>query len=79
MTYTPGREARFEYLEDTIDHIEAHNCVLGCKVPDPKEVTADGFGAGGNCWVLAELFTEEPMEQLDDDGTVITCKERIPL
>lgn len=79
MTYTPGREPRFEHITDLIEHIERSSCSLGCRVPDPKEVADPDFGPGGNCWVLAELYTEEPQDALDDDGTTITCNQRVPL
>jgi hypothetical protein len=75
--YRPGREGRFEYVTDLVLHIEEHNCAKGCRVPSAEDIAE--YGPGGTCPVLAQLYAEEPMVELDDDGTTITCNVRIPL
>lgn len=77
MTYTPGREERFEYIADIIAHIEETSCSKGCKVPDANDVAE--FGPGGQCPILSRLYLELPVDELDDDGRDIVCQARQPL
>lgn len=75
--FTPGRSERFDHANDVIEHIEAHNCILGCRVPSRKAV--EDYGPGGDCPFLARVYLEEPMPEFNDDGNILFCTERIPL
>lgn len=77
-TYVAQRDHRFHHSSETIEHIEQHNCVKGCKVPDPADVAE--FGPGGACPLLAQVSIGDgrPVEGLADDGQVITCLVREP-
>lgn len=71
------REDRWEYVSQTVDHIEKHNCVLGC-----KRGLADAgfeFGPGGWCSILAFVTCEEPVTEIWDDGAILHCTAREPL
>jgi len=79
VAYVARRDHRFHRSSDAIEHIEQHNCVKGCKVPDPAYVAE--FGPGGDCPLLAQVSIGdgEPVLGLADDGQVIICLVREPL
>lgn len=69
----------FGYAHEVIEHIEEHNCVLGCKRAGTRAERAE-FGPGGSCGVLAQVVLgDEPVPELDFDDRVITCTAREPL
>lgn len=79
MAFKPGREARWHYADDTIQHIEEHNCIKGCQRPSIGSVTDEW--PGGDCPLLAKVLLEESIddEDMTDNGTVVRCWARIPL
>lgn len=74
--YRSRRDGRFDHSSEAIDHIEQHNCVKGCAIPDPQDIRE--FGPGGNCPILVQVAIGdgEPIEQLDDRGRTIVCLAR---
>ncbi len=76
MTYHPRRDGRFLHSTEAIEHIEQHNCIRGCAVPDPKDIAE--FGPGGACPILARVAAGdgEPISELDDQGRRIVCLAR---
>lgn len=72
MTYTAHRDHRFEYAADAVHHIEANNCGVG---PGCVHGSTDPDEPGGTCALLAAVFLEDPVPELDDDGTTITCRK----
>jgi hypothetical protein len=79
MPFQPGREARWEYAGDTIEHIERENCSKGCQRPSPGSVTEDQ--PGGDCGLLAKVMLEEAVDDDDmtDNGIRVRCWARVPL
>lgn len=69
------REDRWEYVSETVEHIEEHNCAKGCKRGLER---AEGFeyGPGGWCSILAAVTIEEPVAELYDDGEIVHCLVR---
>lgn len=65
--YTPGRDGRFDYATDAIDHLEQRQCRFGCRHainPEPGQ-------PGGSCLVLAHIAAEEPLEGVLGDGPAV--------
>lgn len=78
-TWVPSRGDYGAYdATELIDRVEAGNCTKGClksgTAADRRE-----FGPGGNCDVLAMLFSGEAVPQLDPTPRYPTCRVREPL
>lgn len=84
---TPGPEGHVfgrgdygcEYASDVIEIIEGMNCAQGCaRAGGPEAIAAMG-SAGGSCDILARIWSQDPVPEIDprDDGPV--CKVRVPL
>lgn len=75
--YTPGRDARFEYLWDAINFIEENQCrtCAFSKLNDPDE-NREHAEEYPMCYEIeAAMLTEQPVEAIDDcgdDGVVCT-------
>lgn len=75
MTFHPGRESRWQYAHQTVEHIERRNCVHVCAHgADPGQPEWTEVGPGGSCGLLASVFLELPIEEMDDDGSNVTCR-----
>lgn len=74
MVFRPRREGRWEYASDTVEHIERHNCRRGC-VHGAERGSEEwlSVGPGGSCDVLARVFLEDEVPELNDNGAVVTC------
>jgi hypothetical protein len=77
VTFQPGREARWEYADQAVEAIERWNCSTGhgC-VRGARKGSAEwrDYGPGGTCSLLADVFLEESVEEMDDDGKRVTCR-----
>jgi hypothetical protein len=76
VTFLPRREARWEYAAETVDAIERWNCSIGhgCvhgAAPGSPEWT--DLGPGGTCSLLAQVFLQEEIQEMDDDSRRVTC------
>jgi hypothetical protein len=59
------RESRWEYVGECVEHIEEHNCVKGC------------VWAGDACEILVRVVLEQPVPEIEDDGSTLHCTARI--
>lgn len=75
--FKPKRDPRWYYVHHLIEHVEQHNCALGCKRPDPNDVAE--HGPGGLCDLLALATVEQPIAEWVDDGVVVHCTAREPV
>lgn len=74
MTFHPRREGRWEYASQTVEHIERYNCVHRCvHGAEPGSENWLSLGPGGSCDVLARVFTEPAVPELNDNGAVVMC------
>ena len=81
MTFTPGREGRWEYADQTVEAIELWNCVKGHGCIHGAEKGSadwDDYGPGGTCSLLAQIFLQDVIEEMDDDGRRVTCRSYEP-
>lgn len=81
MTFHPCREGRWEYADQTVEAIERWNCAKGhgCTHGAEKGSTEwHEFGPGGVCNLLARIFMQEEIEEMDDDGRRVTCRDYEP-
>jgi hypothetical protein len=75
--FRPGREARWGYAHETVEAIEGWNCSRGrgcVHGAAPGSAEAAELGAGGTCSLLAAVFLQQPIGQMDDDGVRVTCR-----
>ena len=68
-----------EYASDVIEIIERFNCAKGCARAGSADVIAEVGSAGGSCDILARIWLQDPVPEIDprDDGPV--CKVRVPI
>jgi hypothetical protein len=84
---TPGPEGHVfgrgdygsEYAADVIEIIERANCAKGCARAGGPEAIASVGAPGGSCDILARIWDQQPVPEIDprDDGPV--CNARVPL
>jgi hypothetical protein len=72
VTYTPHRDERFEYITDLMGFIEENQCTV-CYFRSDREEYPMCFEIEG------QIFTEEPVAELEDVGTqgVVCTKFRL--
>jgi hypothetical protein len=79
--FHPGREGRWEYADQTVAAIERWNCAKGhgcVHGADRGTAEWDDPGPGGTCGLLAQVFLQEPIAEMDDDGRRVTCRSYEP-
>ena len=57
---------------ELIRHIEARNCIKGCRRSDPEDRIRFG-GPGGNCGLLGNLVVALPVPEFDPRPDGIHC------
>jgi hypothetical protein len=81
MTFHPRREGRWQYAAETVEAVEQWNCSKGHGCTHGAEkgsVEWEDFGPGGTCHLLALIFLQEKIEEMDDDGKRVTCRSYDP-